>query len=106
MGLKQDRVKAAMLDGTAVRWAGHFRQGRWDGDEVEALAELRAITTDPAIYTLAAAGLVGSDRGNASAAAELLARGGADLDEARRIRAARGPGFNPPQADPGRDRAT
>jgi hypothetical protein len=101
VGLREDRARAAYLSGVVKRWANEITRRPYDGIEVDAMAEIRTVTSNPHVATLAAVGHLDDVRPGAR---DLLVKAGADLEEARRLRDGMGPGWNPPQATPERDR--
>lgn len=111
-----ERLVVASLSGLAARFAGGFGEGaalhpqvvaELDGDIGPAvrhvLGELHAITGDWDLLTEAATITVIDDDPDSYGprACRLLELAGADLDEARRRRLARGNGWVTPQAEPG-----
>lgn len=121
MGKREVRLKVASLTGLTARYLGGFGEQtcadaqllRSDleaghdpkGRVAAVLAVLREVSTSPEVLTAAAA--MYSPDGNGyfygRSALKLLARAGADLDEAARVKAARGHGWVTPQADPATD---
>lgn len=100
-----DRILVARLTGIAARHASGIeaRNAEQLGEEPgDPVAELRAVSVDRHLLSVAAAMYVDSDHNYGPGAARLLELAGADLVEARAWRSAHPPrGFRPPQARPG-----